>query len=321
MRGFETVSHEELIAEQAVVQSEKFQGRLLAEYSDYIFPGQDWIQPRGSAVADFVRPFIGKSERAALEGVLENLSEIKADEQVNWVDMGGGRALPMRQLGADPDVRQKLRMTNVDLFSFGLEGLKLDEVEYLENLAPGMTSSEADPTAITDNVETVILPEPADIITSVESIQYLNNPLLAISNWYNQLTDNGMLFVATEHNWADWIHYCREPGAYKSSETPTGDLFDELSKVGINYATTYDFDETSGFRSNHNPREIRTMIIQKKPGTMLKLVSPVVDILVNDHHYKDIYYEAQPDSSPIMEVVKSNSANNTLVKVALAKAT
>jgi hypothetical protein len=53
--GFEEPKRNALIAEQATVQAEKFQGRLLGEYTNSIFPDQSWHKPRGSAVVDFVR--------------------------------------------------------------------------------------------------------------------------------------------------------------------------------------------------------------------------------------------------------------------------
>lgn len=307
--GFEIPSHEALITEQAAVQAEKFQGRLLAEYSGYIFPGQSWREPRGSAVVDFVRPIIGDAERATLDGVLEGLSEAKVGEPVNWVDMGGGRALPMRQLGSMPSFKQRLNMTNVDLFNFGLEGLKPDELEYLKDLAPGMTEPDAEPALITDNIETVQLPAPADIITSVEAMQYLNNPLEALTNWYNQLSDNGIMIVATEHDWASWIRYNREPGSSKRDETPAKHLLEELSRAGINYAVTDESDWKSGVRPNLDPNRVRIMAIQKKPGTSLRVTKPVTEVWVNPYNFKAVYYETPADGfSPTVEAVRADTS-------------
>jgi hypothetical protein len=306
--GFEIPSHDALVAEQAVVQAEKFQGRRLAEYSSYIFPGQSWREPCGSAVVDFVRPIIGNTERATLDGVLEGLSEAKEDRPLIWVDMGGGRALPMRQLGSVPGVKSRLSMTNVDLFNFGLDGLKPDELEYLEGLSPGMTDPEAEPALITDNVETVSLPEPADIITSIEAMQYLNNPLEALVNWYNQLVDNGIMIVATGHDWASWIRYNREPRGSERDETPVKHLLEELSRAGINYAVTGESDWPSGVRPGVDPNLVRIMAIQKKSGTLLRVTKPVTGVWVNSYNFKAAYYEAPAnESSPIVEVFRPDT--------------
>lgn len=298
---FELPTHDALLAEQELVQAEKFQGRLLAEYSRYIFPGQKWREPRGGALVDFVKPIVGDTGRASLEDVLAGMGRTITGRPVHWVDMGGGRALPMRQLGTDPDVRQKLRMTNVDLFRYGLEP---DEVTFLEALAPGMTQSETEPLHITDNVETVTLPEPADIITSVEAMQYLNNPLEALVNWYNQLTDNGIMLVATEHDWASWIRYAREPRDIDRDETPVKHLLEELSAAGIAHAVTAESDWENGFRPKVEPDRTRVMAIQKKPGTSLRVNQPVTKVWVNLYNFKAVYYEVPTnETSPLIEVV------------------
>lgn len=305
--GFEIPNHEALIVEQTTVQAEKFQGRLLAEYSGYIFPGQNWREPRGSAVVDFVRPIIGDAERATLDGVLEGLCEAKAGEPVNWVDMGGGRSLAMRQVATTLDVNSRLKMTNVDLFNFELDGLKEAEVEYLEELAPGMTKRGAEPALITDNVETVRLHEPPDVITSVEVMQYLNNPLEALANWYNQLADNGIMLVATEHDWASWIRYRRDSRSYDREETPTKHLLEELTRAEINCAVTDESDWQRGTRPDIDPNRFRIMAVQKKLGTSLRITQPVVEVWKNPHDYKATYYEVPSAKNSLVEVVNADT--------------
>jgi SAM-dependent methyltransferase len=305
--AFESPSHDALIAEQATVQAEKFQGRLLDEYSSYMFPGQDWREPRGSAVADFVRPITGDTAHASLEGLLAGLIQVKTGEPVHWVDMGGGRALPMRQLVSMPSLKEKLIMTNVDLFDYGLAGLEQNELEYLESSAPGITDSEAEPRLITENVETVQLPDPADLITSVEAMQYLNNPLEAVANWYNQLADNGIMIIATEHNWTSWIRYNRQPDDTERDETPAKHLIETLSRANITYAVTDETDWKNGIRPKADPDRTRIMAIQKKPRTSLRVTKPVTRVWVNPYNFKAAYYEAPSnDSISTVEVVKED---------------
>lgn len=300
---FEAPAFEALVAEQEAVQAEKFQGRLLEEYGRYVFPGQDWREPRSSAVTDFLRP-VCIGERVSLDGVIRGLCEAKGDEPMRWVDMAGGRGLPMMQLTADPERREQLVMTNVDLFDFGMEGLRPDEITYLEDLAPGMTSDAAAPCFIQADVETVALPEPADLITTVEAMQYLNNPLAAISNWYNQLADNGLLIISTEHDWASWIRYQREPGQGDRDETPTKHVLEALQAGGVAFAASAESDWESGFRPDLDPDRIRNMVVQKRPGTRLIVNSPVTEVWVNPYNFKAVYYkEPEPGSSPIVEVV------------------
>lgn len=307
--GFEMPRHDDLLAEQALVQAEKFQSRLLGEYSSYLFPGQQDREPGTSAVVDFVRPIIGKTERVTLDGVLEGLLAAAPEQSIHWVDMGGGRALPMRQCGSRVDFGQKLKMTNVDLFHTGLEGLTQSELDYLEGIAPGMTALDAEPTVIADNIETVRLPEPATIITSVEAMQYLNNPLGALANWYNQLADDGVMFVSAGHDWTSWMRYNREPESADWAETPTKQLLDELSRAGIHHAATTESDWPNGVRPLVDPENIRTLALQKKPGTFLRVTQPVARVWVNPYHFKAVYYETPTDEdTSIIEVIHADTA-------------
>src|SRR3712207_2241293 len=119
---FEAPSHEDLIAEQTVVQASKFQGRMLTEYNYYLFPGQEYRQPQSSAVADMVRPLCEGEEYVSLAGVLNGLHASAGGERpIHWVEMGGGRGLPMREAATSPQLKDKIHMTQVDLFDYGLE--------------------------------------------------------------------------------------------------------------------------------------------------------------------------------------------------------
>jgi SAM-dependent methyltransferase len=303
---FEAPTFEALAAEQEIVQTDKFQGRLLKEYGRYIFPGQSWREPRSSAVTDFVRP-ICVGERVSLDGVIQGMCEASGDNPVRWVDMGGGRGLPMRQIASDEKRCDRLIMTNVDLFDFGLEGLEPDEITYLEGLAPGVTNDATAPHFIQANVETVTLPEPADLITSIEAIQYLNDPLAAIGNWYNQLADNGLLIISAEHDWAGRIRYQRESGQGGHDETSTRHLLEALEVSGVSFAASYESDWESGSRPVLDPNSFRNLVIQKAPGTHLVINSPVTEVQVGFNDFKVAYYEGpRPGSSSIVEVIAAH---------------
>lgn len=283
-------SYDAILAEQAEVQAEKFQGRTLDEYSAYLFPGQRWARPRNSPAADFVRPITGDIERITLEAVLAGLQQTM-DRKISWVDMGAGRALAMRQLAAQADIGSMVTMTNVDLFHYGLHGLDPYELDYLEGRVPGITDPVTEPTAIRDNAETVDLPEPVDVITSFELMQYLNDPLAAMANWYNQLTDNGLMMVSAEHDWSSWIRYPRKPGTGMGDETPTKHLLEVLSEKDIPFAITADCDWENGVRPDVDPSSFRNFIVQKKAGTRWEATKPAVKIWKNPFNYKAVYYE------------------------------
>lgn len=300
---FETPHFDTLLTEQEVVQNNKFQGRLLGEYNSHIFPSRGRPEPRPSAITDFLRPLC-QGDTVSLDSMLRGVYETNAGEPVRWVDMGAGRGLPMRQLASSAENRDKLTMTMVDLFDFGLEGLKSDETDYLEELSPGMTDEVTAPRFIQADVETVILPEPADVITSVEAMQYLNNPLAAVSNWYNQLTDNGVLIISTDHDWTGWVRYQREPGQGDRDETPTKHLLEELDKSGVAHAASYESDWEGGFRPDLDPGSFRNLVIQKRPGTQMVVNSIVTEVWVNPDDYKAAYYEEpEPSACPVIEVI------------------
>lgn len=293
---------DDLVEEQRDIQSRKFQGRLLGGYSGLMFPDQHWLRPSPSAVSDFCAPYcIG--ERVTLEGVLGGFHSLR-NEPVRWVDMGGGRGLCMRQLGADPETRSWLQMTNVDLFNFGLVGLDPKELEYLEMLAPNSSDDTAAPQLIQEDITKVILPEPATIITSIEAVQYLQDPLVAVCNWYNQLEAHGLMIIATEHDWSSLVHFAREPGGVDMHDAPTEHLLCALESAGIPFAATHESDWENGIRPRLYGDRFRTLVIQKVPDTRLILNSAVTRLWNNPFDYKIVYYEAPATSAgSIIEAV------------------
>jgi SAM-dependent methyltransferase len=303
----EILKPDTLRAEQEIVQARKFQGRQLREYDGYLFSGQNYRIPRPSAVTDFLRP-ICVGDTVSLDGIFQGISIADDGRPVQWVDMGGGRALPMRQLGSDPEVRHRLIMTNVDLFDFGVKGLEPKEVDYLEGRNPGVMQEAAAPHLIQANVETVKLPEPADVITSVEMIQYLDNPLVSLSNWYNQLADNGLMLITTETDWASWIRY--DSGLGNENETPTKHLLQALSLAGVAHAASDETDWENGTRPILDPGRFRNLVIQKKPGTEMLVHSKVKKIWVNPMDYKAVYYEfPEPDGLPLISIIETDSTS------------
>jgi SAM-dependent methyltransferase len=214
----------------------------------------------------------------------------------------------MRQLGGAPGAGARLQMTNVDLFDFGLDGLKPDEIAYLEGLAPGATGPGAAPALVTGNAETVNLPTPADMITSVELMQYLSSPLAALANWYNQLAGNGLLIIATEHHWPEWVRYQREPGSPERNETPSKHLLEAFSQAGVRFAVTSECDSEKGFRPDDRPDRFRIMVIQRKPGTALRVTRPVTRVWVNPQHFKAAYYDVPAAGAPPVVTVTRTAA-------------
>lgn len=304
--SFEKPSHSALLAEQERVQAGKFQGRQISEYNSYIFNGQDWREARSSAVTDFVRSLCDE-DRVTLEGVIRGLYASKSGGPIHWVDMGGGRGLAMRQVTADSDMATKVRTTNVDLINYGIDDLNQAEVSYLEGLRPGMLNDCSAPDFIYADSETVNLNEPAELITAIETIQYLNDPLAAICNWYNQLADGGLLIISAEQDWSSWIRYQRESGQGGKHEVPTQHFFDALEAAGVPYAACYESDTPRGVRYDFDPSRFRNLVVQKKPETQISLATSVQEVWTSPFDFKAVYYRDYMDSSePIVRVENSD---------------
>jgi len=206
-----------LVVEQEKIQLTKFQGRTADEYDQGIFLGRHGGRiPETSEVEEFLISRLGKSA-ISLEGALERMAS-KSGGMVRWADMAGGRGLALRQMKLSPKLNGHIETTNVDINNYDLSGLETKELEHLEKKFPGITKDMVRPKFILANAETVQLPTPADLVTSIEAVQYLDHPIAALCNWYNQLKENGLMIVSTEHKWSGWIRY--EGSALWTTLTP-----------------------------------------------------------------------------------------------------
>ncbi len=295
---FKTSHYASLVREQAEVQCGKQRDRLLNEYDALIVTGQQWERPPQDNVAAFLRPLC-LTTRVSLEGILDGLHSTKG-MPVNWVDMGAGHALPMRQLACNPEMRARVSRTAVDLFLLKPEDMERPNANYVEQKYPGILDGRNCPSFLCADVETVVLPQPADVITSIESVQYLNNPLAVISNWYNQLADNGLVIVATNHKWSQWLAYGGGAGEESTCEAPAQHLTDALQSANIPFAA--------------NPGHLfgvatySCMAIQKKPGTQLQLRARVTEVRKSDKGYKRVFYEQVKGGLSPIEVVAPERA-------------
>lgn len=299
--SYEQPSFAALIEEQEVVQATKFQGRLLQEYNAHLFPGQLRREPVSCAVSDFVRS-PDSHQPVTIESVIDDLYASNLQQPISWVDMGGGRGLALREAVCKPQLQGKLRTANVDLFDWGLTDITPEETDYLLTINQNMLDPASAPAFIHANAETVTLPQPANLITSTETIQYLHNPLAAIANWYNQLADNGLLMISARHEWSSWIRYERGD-QHDPDETPIKHFLDTLQAANITYAAMATTDTPLGVRPDLDVESIRNLVIRKKPESELIPNSDVTDVWVNPHNYKAVYYRR-----PLIEQVSPTAA-------------
>jgi SAM-dependent methyltransferase len=268
-----------------------------------LFPGRGWKVSASTPVSEFL-DVITPGGADSIEDLLRSQSTGLSTTQ-HWVDMGSGRALAMRQLALFPEFQENISMSSIDLIDYGLKGLSDDELVYLEDVSPGITNfaSGNAPKQILANIESVQLTHPATLITSVESLQYLNNPLEAICNWYNQLEDNGILVVSSEHDWASWIR--REGEVIEPDIRLMANFLEKIGAEGIQYAQAYDLN-IEGRKVHEDKNKIRDLVIQHKSGTELRLALPLTDVWINPYDYKAAYYSFSEVSAPV-EVVHTEA--------------
>lgn len=281
---------EGLLAEQAEVQAGKCQTRLLENYNQYLFPGVTRNGEVSCAIGDFLEDFTRDGE-LSIAGILNGMYHAKLGNSVHWADMGGGHGLAMRQIPLIDDSRSNLRLTNVDLFDYGDELFMPDDLSYLGELNPAIFEPEAKPDLLMTDVQTVELETKADLITSIEVIQYLDDPINALCNWYNNLNDDGVMVVSQDPDLSQWIRFDKTTRTSENwSEWPTKYLLQDLARSSIRFAISNGLDWFPGQRK-FDPEDFRTIAIQRKRGTTLRQNSTVTDIWVSPNDYKAVYYE------------------------------
>lgn len=318
VQAYQAPSDVERIAEQTAVQAEKQQTNLLSDYDRLMFAGQQYVPRRDSAVVDFVRARIGHDEPVTFQRLLQAVVANKPQGQVCWADMCGGVGLAARQMACVPGLTDKLRAINVDILGHGLETIPLEGLNYLEEITPGVTQPQAAPELLRDNVETVILPTRPDVISCVEGIQYLHDPLRALVNSYNQLTDNGIMIIATEHEWPRWIAYDSDLFDGIEPVTPITHFIEDLQQNDINFAATHVYDSMSGTRPELDSIKTRVLMIERKPGTRLRVAKCVVDVFEHYKRYKAIAYEDPTADSPHAIEIIHDQSREGMGRVALS---
>lgn len=283
--------NQHLFREQSKVQKGKEHERTLYDYNELIFISEVSCSKISFPTQEFFDQYCGPGVNG-IEKLLDRIVLLR-DRPINWVDMGGGRGLAMRQIGKSTETGKKVNMINVDLFDYDLQELHATEKEYLERKYPGIFNHENKPELIKTNSEVVNLPQKADLITSIESIQYLNNPLAAICNWYNQLTDHGLLIIARELQWTGFIRF-------ENHDPKPFDLF--LNTLQDNKIAYYAHQR---YKNEHD-----LIMIEKKPNTSMLQQTSIKEIWTNPDGYKAVYYGEEKVPVEIQNTDNQNIQNN-----------
>lgn len=114
-----------------------------------------------------------------------------------WVDLGCGNTVALRQgkmylesVGIDPS---KLRTYGIDVLPIDNDALEWHMKMFPKEYSAFLRDELYRPKFKTDDIETAKFTESADIVTGIEVLFWMQDPLKAVLNAYNQMNVNGIL--------------------------------------------------------------------------------------------------------------------------------
>jgi hypothetical protein len=242
----------------------------------------------------------------SLPNLLHGLLATRDGEQIQWTDMGGGWALAMREAASRSEFQDKINMTNVEVRDLTRAGApdqyqivydylcsrrNLREQIAVQSLVHILEDQYA-PTFLRTDAETVDLGTSQDFISAVYSLQYFSNPLRAVCNWYNQLADHGILFLANDRIWEGGINQESNDGLVPAF---TRKIFTDLREQGAQVAT----------RNTGVP--FRRMAFQKLPRTSLRLNVDVMSSRIraqDQDNMRAVSYSRAVSDQPAIQLIK-----------------
>jgi len=259
---------------QSVVQRSMVNGRDLLEYSDALSP---WSQPVMFLSDDLPEelsrfsPPESKGRRLntnidaselAIPSLLRRLNGERTDP-VHWADFGGGFGIAQREYRHDFGSQQDVQTTNITLTvhspEIELRRMRPHWGDAKYRKVRELLCDEYAPRFLREDIETVNLAQPADLITSVQCLQYTLNPLLAIVNMYRNLKPGGIMAMMCEKGLSSTMHYP------DSTEDLVSDFTSALTQAQIPYMYSH-------FQKN----QYGTLTIVKAPCTSLKQIAQVI---------------------------------------------
>lgn len=284
----------DLLLSQRKVQvgGKKELGRTLAEYNEYIYQLDEWRElslnnDEGSifSLKDIFQRSNNLVELIKLFGMMKQ-------KPVNWADFGSGLAVPMREFamyGLVPPAN--LRMTAVDLFDWEHQAdvatkkfiaqiktyakAVVGKDIFKSRFRPNLIEVDATKVSFADSTR-------PDIITSIESIQYIPDKVAYIVNAYNQLADEGILVISARHFWPTSI---RVVGTIHEGREIFLDFLGVLKNSNIPFLL-------SGNDRNAPLSRSRVLVLQRRAGTVLNFKREFVHVSENEFGYAVSFYAA-----------------------------
>lgn len=259
----------EVVAEQRKVQDDTQRARLLQEYGSLLIG-----IPR-SPIGQFLSKQI-PGRPSTFKEVLQALSRSFGD--MHWVDMGAGQAIAQREVNRMGHALGRIATTAVDLFPWS--GIPINDVlsdQLSAKLGSDILDEAYQPALMVGDVQSVRLEQPAHLITSVMCVMYLDNPLQAVANWYNQLADGGFLLIRGDNSWTTQIGQANKENGMVMSQ-----FVEHLQAEGIP-CTTDNIAQDGVFAG---------LAIRRTPGTSLQVAADVIDARRYTNGYTQVTYSA-----------------------------
>lgn len=287
---FNLPHHTPLTREQAEIQVSKCQERLLEDYEDdYLFLSNPKTQGT-SAVFDFLRAR-SNDHTPDMYHLLRGIGERASDASIHWVDVGGGRMLAQRDLIHHFD-HTGIALSAVDLFNHGLDGLDFVHRDQFEPLF-----SDPEPILLQDDVTHVRFSNPANLVTAIELFEYLDDPLAALANMYNQTAPGGIVVIGTAYDWSRSILRKNIDGEVirdDPSHMPAAELLRAFREHDIAFAATREADIEPGRRPPLDDAAYQILAIEKRAGTRLEIARAALPPHLMPDGYKVQYYLDEP---------------------------
>ncbi len=232
-----------------------------------------------------------------LQAIVGAMAANQTDESpLRVADMGAGYGLALRQLHWYLPSAQRVETYAVDLFERRVRGLARWMRSIVTEETPGALDDAYQPQFIRQDVTNVQLPVPADLIVSEQVVQYLDNPLGALANWYNQLAPNGAMIVSSDHMWPQALAVSEQQGL----NNPVESMLAKLRSRGDAIATA-DKHALTRPRKFGMSGCFTALAIRRRSPVRLALNAEVSSVAADENGFKTIKYRMQAPDRPLWD--------------------
>lgn len=253
-------------------------GRTLYDYHNCITPRPLSISERASVAKVLGARMWDVGKYLKITAMLGNMAgAVEPRKPVHWVDLGTGTGFAQHEIiqiqSWYPEMRS-VELTGVDIQPYELSFASLQRLYGDKAARRKPHKDHPKPHFVLGDAATVQLPKHADLITSVFSVPYWDDPVGGLANAYNQLKDNGLLIIATDASY-EWTRGIRYAPSEATVSSPITDITAAFEGAGIQYAalSAGGFQATSSMYEDEPPgKHYCTLFVRRRPGTTLRLL-------------------------------------------------